>query len=397
MNEKSKILSTVSIYHALNDGAISIIPILFPIFKDIFDLNYTQIGVITSGGILTTLIIQLLLGRYSDGRNSRTMLTLGVLLLSASMLLLTQSTGFLTLVFFIILLRMSASFFHPIGIGWLSRIFKKDRLDWAMGVNSGFADLGAFIAIATTLYITELTSWQFPLYVWSIAGAAIVLSGLYLTRDLKDEFLLVKKDKKKRKIKESLTEGISLLKNIKILIPAFMISGAAWGTITTYLPLLLDEKTTLPLSSIGLIIAIWLGVGSITSFYYGRINAWLGRKNVIILCYLTIGLMGMVLTFYVDIFVLIIVMILLGLTVFITFPALASFVSESTDEKDEGKTFGVIFTLQLGGGTIILLFGGIISDIFGIWSPFTLLGIVSLMLTALLLINYKKPYIQIKN
>ena len=72
MHSKTRILSTVSLYHALNDGSVAIIPILFPIFKTNFNLNYTQIGIITSIGLLISIIAQLLIGRTSDGKNFRT-------------------------------------------------------------------------------------------------------------------------------------------------------------------------------------------------------------------------------------------------------------------------------------------------------------------------------------
>ena len=85
-------------------------------------------------------------------------------------------------------------------------------------------------------------------------------------------------------------------------------------------------------------------------------------------------------------------MIIYGFAVFLIYPTLLSFISEITHETAEGKSFGIIFTLQLGGGTILLFLGGVLSDIFGVWIPFLLLGIISLALSFLLIIFYKKPY-----
>jgi len=153
MKEKNKILSTVCIYHAVNDGSVAVIPILFPVFKSIFSLTYTQVGFITGGGFILTLIAQLVIGRIADGKNFSNLLKTGLLLVGISMLLLSQSSGFITLIIFIFILRLSSSFFHPIGVGWISKIFKKDRLDRAMGIQSGCADIGAFIALSTTLYL----------------------------------------------------------------------------------------------------------------------------------------------------------------------------------------------------------------------------------------------------
>ncbi len=152
----------MSLIHAINDGSVAAISILFPIFKELFDLNYTQVGIITGGGLFITLIAQLLLGRIADGKNVNSFLLTGLLLTSLSLLLLTFSNAFITLICFIFFMRFATSFFHPIGIGWISRTYKKGRLDWAMGIQSGSADLGAFLAILTTLYITQLTHWTVP-------------------------------------------------------------------------------------------------------------------------------------------------------------------------------------------------------------------------------------------
>ncbi|MDH7518034.1 MAG: hypothetical protein QHH19_06810 [Candidatus Thermoplasmatota archaeon] len=71
MNEKNKILSTVSVYHVLNDGIICVVPLLFPVFKVLFDLSYTQVGFITGAGLSVTLFGQLAIGRIADCRNFR--------------------------------------------------------------------------------------------------------------------------------------------------------------------------------------------------------------------------------------------------------------------------------------------------------------------------------------
>jgi len=393
MREKNKILSTVCIYHALNDGSVAAIPILFPVLKSLFSLNYTQIGIITGGGLILMLIVQLLIGRIADGKNFATLLTTGLLLVGISMLLLTQSSDFFTLVVFILVFRLAASFFHPIGVGWISRIFKRDRLDHAMGIQSGCADIGALLAITTTLYLTEIMGWSFPLYIWAMLCVIGVLIGIYLTNNLSDEYLIVKKEGKKQNIKDAFNEGFQLIKKIKLLVPAFMISGSAWGVTITYLPLLLSEKTSLSLPLIGILVGVWIGIGSIVSFFYGRVSTIFGRKTIILCCYLTMGVMGLFLTYFTNIIVLIGIMILLGVSTFLTYPALFSIISEATHESVEGRTFGLIFTLQLGGGTTLLFFGGVLADIYGIGIPFAILGALSLILSSLLIINYRKPMI----
>ena len=393
MHEKNQILSTVSIYHALTDGSVAVISILFIIFKTRFNLSYTEIGVITGGGLLLTLIAQLLIGKFTDGKNSRNWLSIGVFLTCISMLILTQCNGFLTLVVFIFFLRFSSSFFHPIGVGWISRMFKRNRLDWAMGIQSGSADVGAFIAVSTTLYFTELFSWDFPLYLWSVLCLCGLITGLILTKNICIESSHAPKKQKKMRFTETFHEAIKLIKRIKLLAFAFAISGCAWSVIITFLPLLLQERTTLPIWLIGSIVAVLIGVGSITSLSYGKISSMVKRRNLILFSYLTIGVMGMFFAYFTNVFILLGTAVFLGISVFLTYPALFSSVSEVTHESAEGLTFGITFTLQTGGGTIILFVSGFLSDIFGVWVPFALLGLLSLLLGVMLLFQWKKPMI----
>ena len=62
MNDKHSILSIVSLFHGFNDGALAVIPLLFPILKEMFNLSYTQIGFITGGGLAISLLLKSLLG-----------------------------------------------------------------------------------------------------------------------------------------------------------------------------------------------------------------------------------------------------------------------------------------------------------------------------------------------
>ncbi|HUT00354.1 MAG TPA: MFS transporter [Candidatus Thermoplasmatota archaeon] len=394
MNQQSRILSTVSLIHAINDGSVAVISILFPIFKDLFQLSYTQIGFITGGGLFITLVAQLFLGRIADGKNVNSFLLTGLLLTSVSLLLLSFSNGFIALLFLVFFMRFATSFFHPIGIGWISRTYKKGRLDWAMGIQSGFADLGAFLAILTTLSIAQLSGWNVPLYGWACICFIGLLMSLVLTHQLTKESVIVPKPKQKHSAGGMATDAFKRIRAIRLLIPAFIISGGAWGVFITYFPLLLTEQTTLSLPVIGFLVALWMGVGSVTSLAYGKIRSYIHRKKLLVLSYITIGFLSLSLVFFVHIVVLMVAMILLGVAVFLTYPALFSFVSEVTDESVEGWMFGITFTFQTGGGAIILLLGGVFSDLFGIWIPFALLGLLSLLLSLVLLYNYRKPFAQ---
>jgi len=391
MNDKNRVLLTVGIYHGFNDGSVVIIPILFPVFRILFDLSYTQIGIITGGGLLITLITQIFIGYASDKKNRRLLLSTGILILSASLLLIIQVQGFFTLLLFIFVIRFASGFYHPVGVGWISKTFKKEKIDWAMGIQSALGDFGAFIGILTTAFIVEIKGWTYPFYLWAIAGVLCLFLGLFLTRNTHEKY---QKNMEKRPGKimfgKLLIKEWDFLKNIKLFLPGAIISGTSWGIIVSYLPLLLVERTTLSLSFIGIIISIWIGVGTIICIFYGKIISFFSRKTVVIVSYTTMGLMAFLLTTITNIPIIILIMIFLGISSFISFPAIFSYVSEITDEAFEGKTFGYIFTFQLGFGTLLLFFSGLTADIWGIWTPFFILGFFSLLTALLFIVNLKK-------
>jgi len=396
MDDKKKILSAVALSHAFNDASVVIIPILFPIFKNLFNLSYTEVGIITGGGLLITLIAQLLIGRASDKKNRRTFLLLGTFLLGVTFLLIPLAQGFFTLVLFVFLHRFAASFFHPIGIAWISKVFKKDRLDWAMGIQSAFGDFGAFIAILTTPFIVEFKNWTYPFYVWTIISIFCLFTFIYLTHSFIDENNQNTKEKiKKKPFQVSLKDDWNAIKKTTLFLPGYIISGLAWSIIINYLPLLLAERTDLSLSLIGVMISVWVGIGVIVCMFYGRITNKFGRKKVIIISYIAIGLMGVFLSIFTDALILLIVIVFLGVATFLSYPALFSFISEVTDENIEGKMFGYIFTVQLAGGTIILFLSGVTSDLWGIWTPFAILGILSFISAFLLIIKRKNILVRI--
>lgn len=381
MKNNIKLLITVCFFHLFNDGVISLVPLLFPVFRTLFNLSYSQIGIITGTGLAVSLFAQFFIGLLSDKRNFKTLLLTGMSLLVIALLIFPNIQGFISLFALFILLRFSSSFFHPLGIGLISKRFKKDRLDWAMGIQSALGDLGVFIAIASTLFIAETIGWTYPFYIWTIIGIISIVLGYILTKNIPKTDLKQQSIHQKKLFKEKIHDYKKIITKLRYYAPMLIISGATWGTTLTYLPLFLDENTPLSLSIIGFIVSLWIGFGTIAAFFYGHLHSKIGRKKIIILCYLTIATMNFFLIINPILSIIPVIVAILGIATFLTFPILFSYVSEITHESNEGKTFGFIFTLQLGGGTFLLYISGFLSDVFGIWIPFIFMAIASIVAT----------------
>ena len=62
------VLIAISVSHLLNDTIQSVIPAIYPILKHSFQLNFTQIGLITLTFQLTASLLQPFVGLYTDHR-----------------------------------------------------------------------------------------------------------------------------------------------------------------------------------------------------------------------------------------------------------------------------------------------------------------------------------------
>jgi MFS family permease len=271
-------------------------------------------------------------------------------------------------------------------------VFKKERLDWAMGIQSGSADIGAFFGIIITPFVVSIFGWRESTYLWAFITAIALSLGLLLTRKLTREFL-------QGTITTEPFQGtyiqtaVAFMKQIKWLLPGIILSGAAWGVILIYLPLLLDAQTDLSLPLIGGLVGLWVATGSLISFFYGWLSDHVGRKQILILSYLLLGICSMLVISSTILTLLIIAIIGLGIAAFLSFPALFSFISQVTDGSKEGRSFGIVFTLTLTGGTIVQFIDGILADIVGVWAPFAVLAGAGGILGCSYLLRFHQPFI----
>lgn len=65
------ILLSINFSHLLNDTIQSLIPSIYPVVKNSFHLNFSQIGIITLVFQLTASLFQPLIGLYTDRKPLR--------------------------------------------------------------------------------------------------------------------------------------------------------------------------------------------------------------------------------------------------------------------------------------------------------------------------------------
>ncbi|MBD1432034.1 MFS transporter [Sphingobacterium sp. DN00404] len=107
------ILFAISFGHFINDLLQAVIPSIYPMLKEDFSLNFTQIGLITLAFQLSASILQPFVGRYTDKRPNPGSLAIGMGFTLIGLVSLSIAWNFLFVLFSVCLVGIGSSVFHP--------------------------------------------------------------------------------------------------------------------------------------------------------------------------------------------------------------------------------------------------------------------------------------------
>lgn len=364
------VLFSASLFHSINDAATVTVPMIFPLLysQQFIITNYFHIGILSNLGLLMTLLFQVIIANVSHRFEYKYMLCLSIAGISFSLVLITFSSIFASLVFFYLVMRVFASFYHSIGVAWVSKTHPDQGLDFAMGIQSGSGNLGVLIAFLSAGYLAQAFNWKTPLKVW--AACSLFLGAI--------SFLSVRKTstKSKERHKYNLSSWIKTMKTIKVYILGFVFGGACWGTTVFYAPSLFNHKFHVPLGKTGVSLALWIGIGSIMTYIFGYLSRRFGRWKISLAGFIGSTIFLFVLGTAQRLELAQMSLLFFGTFLFLIFPAFQSFVGNEVPSKNQAQAFSLVANIQMLSGAIIVLVAGFLSDKFGINSPFILIGIL---------------------
>src|ERR1700754_1640707 len=108
-----RVLAAISFCHVLNDMMQSLLPSIYPILKSSFNLNFTQIGIITLTFQITASLLQPVIGHYTDRKPMPYSLPIGMVFTLVGLLLLAIAPTFSLLLLAAALIGMGAARFPP--------------------------------------------------------------------------------------------------------------------------------------------------------------------------------------------------------------------------------------------------------------------------------------------
>ncbi len=367
---KNKVLFSASLFHALNDAATVTVPMIFPLLytQQFIIKKYFHIGILSNLGLLVTFLFQIIIANISGKVEHKLMLFFSYIGICVTLSLITLSSTFASLLFIYLIMRAFTSFYHSVGVAWVSKTYPSQGIDFAMGIQNGSGNLGVFLAFISCGYLAQSFNWKVPLFVW--AGVALFLGSI--------SFWAVRKTSTRGDEVHTpdFSSWMETLKNIKIYIPGFVFGGACWGTTVFYAPSLLNHRFQIPLGQTGLYLALWIGVGTVMTYFFGFLSRHLGRMKISVSAFIGATFFLFILGIAPVKELALVSLFFFGAFLFLVYPSFQSFVGDEVSPKNQTQAFSLAANVQMVSGAIVVLAAGFLSDKFGINSPFLLIGVL---------------------
>jgi len=184
--------------HAFNDSYMFIIPLLLPLLREEFYINYVQSGLIITTYFGIRSVFSLIFGYFGDTYDKRTIIAGGFI--SSSILLggLIWAQSIHTIIAFLLLMAIGVSTFHPLA----TAIVRENSLISQRGHNFGLFGAagvaGAFISSLLFGFFVHLWGWKITCLLISLPGYFLAYAYLKSKRGKKNH-----KAEAERKIKQS--------------------------------------------------------------------------------------------------------------------------------------------------------------------------------------------------
>jgi MFS family permease len=372
---KNRLLISASLFHALTDASTVAIPTVFPILynQGFLITRYSQIGLLSNLGLLATLLIQFGIVRLSYRRDYKIFLLVSGLGICASLALTPFARSFLALLLFFVLLRISASVYHPLIIAWISKSTTGtgNDLDRAMGIQSGSGNVGVMLAYLSVGFLAQRWAWTTPLFVWAGFGLVLVGLGLLALRG-------VPSLNQEIRPKEEARSWWDSLKAVKRYIPGFFFGGMGWSVTVFYAPSLLNHRFAIPMGETGLYLALWMGIGTVTGYSYGWFSRQFGRKNIFLVTLGGAAVCLFLIGFSPFRWLAVAALLVYGALLLMTYPSLHTFVGTTVRKEDQTRAFSWVSNIQILSGALVSLVSGFLSDALGIHVPFLFTAVLTL-------------------
>ncbi len=170
------ILFALSFSHFLNDLMQSLMPAVYPLLKDSYQLDFVQIGLITMAFQFTSSIFQPLVGLYTDRRPLPWSLPIGMGSTFFGLILLANAHAYWTILVAAALVGLGSAVFHPESVR-VARLASGGRHGFAQSIFQVGGNAGS--AAGPLLAALIIVPWGQGSIAWFSLVAALTIAILF--------------------------------------------------------------------------------------------------------------------------------------------------------------------------------------------------------------------------
>ncbi|MGL4438518.1 MAG: MFS transporter, partial [Bosea sp. (in: a-proteobacteria)] len=275
------VLAALSVAHLLNDLIQSMIPAIYPLIKEAYQLDFTRIGLITLAFQVTSSLLQPLLGMITDKRPWPYAMVAGMGSTLSGLLGLAFASSYEMVLVSAALVGLGSAVFHPEATR-MARHAAAGQQGFAQGIfqiggHAGYA-LGPLLAAAIVVPRGQASLAWFSV----VALSAMVLMSWTATRyiALRREQVAADKDKPAEVQAPGLASA-RIIFAMAILIVLLFSKNAYTAGFTSYYTFYLIERFGVTVQLSQVMLFVYLVVGALGVLIGGIVGDRIGRDRVI--------------------------------------------------------------------------------------------------------------------
>jgi MFS transporter, FSR family, fosmidomycin resistance protein len=379
------ILFSIAFAHLLNDLLQAVIPAAYPILKDNFKLNFTQIGLITLAYQLAASILQPVVGLYTDKKPKPFSQIFGMLFTLSGIVMLSYAANFSMIVIAVVLVGIGSSIFHPEAsrISFLASGGKRGLAQsiFQLGGNAGTA-IGPLLVALIVVPNTQ------KYIVWFAIVAIIALLVLSRIALWYQNHLNLRTTKKAVIDLPNLSQT-KIIISVSILLILIFSKFFYMASMSSYFTFYLMEKFHLSVQDAQFHLVLFLASCAVGTLIGGPLGDKFGRKYVIWFSVLGAAPFTLLLPF-VDLFWTGVLSVIIGIVISSAFPAILVYAQELLPKK-LGMVSGLFYGFAFGMAGLGSALLGNLADHTSITYVYSLCAYLPLIgITAFFLPNLKK-------
>jgi MFS transporter, FSR family, fosmidomycin resistance protein len=359
--------------HLAVDTCQGILPVVMARLKEVFELNYFEIGVMMMVLNLTSSVIQPVFGIISDRWSTGWFVPVGILWTAVAMGLVGLAPSYAVAVLLVTLAGLGTAAFHPRAMMAVYLVSGNRRglgaAIFSTGGNLGFA-LGPVVGTLLVLGVgLHGTLWLIP------PCLVLFLLVIFFPSDF-----LRRQSAKKITVPGGTSTAIPW---VPLTALCLIVSLRSWVYMSsiTYLPLLLQSRG-ITLASGSLVLTVFLACGAAAGLYGGHLSDMFGRKIVIIGSSLLFPVLAVIMLLM-DGPLLWLLAGASGAALLASFSVTIVLAQELLPDR-LGLASGLILGLGFGTGGLGAALSGFLADSFGLYQTFWILALAPLLSVGLI-------------